>query len=113
MSGLDSRVLLAPEDGSLGPLLRLADDRLTGGTGADRVLGDAGQDRLSGGSGGDSISGGRGRNTYSGGRGNDRIEAANGRRERVHCGPGRDTVRADHGDRLRGCERVKRTTRVR
>ena len=36
MSGLDSRVLLAPEDGSLGPLLRLADDRLTGGTGYGR-----------------------------------------------------------------------------
>ena len=28
MSALDSRVLLAPDDGSLGPLLRLADDRL-------------------------------------------------------------------------------------
>jgi len=28
MSGLDSRVLLAPDDGSLGPLLRMADDRL-------------------------------------------------------------------------------------
>jgi len=28
MTGLDSRVLLDPADGSLGPLLRLADDRL-------------------------------------------------------------------------------------
>jgi hypothetical protein len=28
MSGLDSRVLLEPDDGSLGPLLRMADDRL-------------------------------------------------------------------------------------
>ena len=36
MSGLDSRVLLSPEDGSLGPLLRLADDRLTAGTGYGR-----------------------------------------------------------------------------
>jgi redox-sensitive bicupin YhaK (pirin superfamily) len=30
---LDSRVLLDPDDGSLGPLLRLADDRLTPGEG--------------------------------------------------------------------------------
>ena len=28
MSGLEQRVVLAPEDGSLGPLLRIADDRL-------------------------------------------------------------------------------------
>jgi hypothetical protein len=30
---VDSRVLLAPDDGSLGPMLRLADDRLTPGEG--------------------------------------------------------------------------------
>ncbi|MCZ2837194.1 pirin family protein [Modestobacter sp. VKM Ac-2985] len=36
MSGLDSRVLVAPQDGSLGPLLRLADDRLGAGTGYGR-----------------------------------------------------------------------------
>lgn len=33
MTGLDSRVLLDPADGSLGPLLRLADDRLEPGSG--------------------------------------------------------------------------------
>ena len=31
MTGLDQRVVLAPEDGSLGPLLRLAEDRLPPG----------------------------------------------------------------------------------
>ncbi|WP_222193338.1 pirin family protein [Modestobacter italicus] len=36
MTGLDSRVLLDPDDGSLGPLLRLADDRLDGGAGYGR-----------------------------------------------------------------------------
>jgi redox-sensitive bicupin YhaK (pirin superfamily) len=36
MSGLDSRVLLAPDDGSLGPLLRLADDRLAPDSGYGR-----------------------------------------------------------------------------
>ncbi|WP_369133464.1 pirin family protein [Modestobacter sp. I12A-02662] len=34
--GPDSRVLLAPDDGSLGPLLRLADDRLGPGAGYGR-----------------------------------------------------------------------------
>ena len=33
---LDQRIVLAPEDGSLGPLLRIADDRLDPGTGYGR-----------------------------------------------------------------------------
>jgi redox-sensitive bicupin YhaK (pirin superfamily) len=36
VSGLESRVLLEPADGSLGPLLRMADDRLEGDTGYGR-----------------------------------------------------------------------------
>ena len=36
MSGLDQRIVLAPDDGSLGPLLRIADDRLDPGTGYGR-----------------------------------------------------------------------------
>jgi redox-sensitive bicupin YhaK (pirin superfamily) len=36
MSGLDQRILLSPDDGSLGPLLRIADDRLDPGTGYGR-----------------------------------------------------------------------------
>ncbi|MGY2065795.1 pirin family protein [Blastococcus sp. SYSU DS0619] len=35
-TGLDSRVVLAPDDGSLGPLLRVADDRLAPGAGYGR-----------------------------------------------------------------------------
>ena len=33
MTGLDQRIVLAPTDGSLGPLLRIADDRLAARTG--------------------------------------------------------------------------------
>jgi len=33
VSGLDQRIVLAPTDGSLGPLLRIADDRLPAGAG--------------------------------------------------------------------------------
>ncbi|CAA9244854.1 MAG: Pirin [uncultured Blastococcus sp.] len=36
MTGLDQRIVLDPGDGSLGPLLRIADDRLAPGTGYGR-----------------------------------------------------------------------------
>ncbi|MDQ1662844.1 MAG: quercetin 2,3-dioxygenase [Blastococcus sp.] len=36
MSGLHQRLLLAPDDGSLGPLLRVSDDRLAPGAGYGR-----------------------------------------------------------------------------
>jgi hypothetical protein len=36
VSGLEQRIVLAPEDGSLGPLLRIADDRLEPRTGYGR-----------------------------------------------------------------------------
>jgi Ca2+-binding RTX toxin-like protein len=43
-----------------------------------------------------------------GGAGNDRISARDGERDRVRCGPGRDTAIVDRGDRVKGCEVVKR-----
>jgi redox-sensitive bicupin YhaK (pirin superfamily) len=36
VTGLDQRIVLAPDDGSLGPLLRVADDRLAPGAGYGR-----------------------------------------------------------------------------
>ena len=96
------------------------DDRLVGGRGADALFGGAGDDRVVGGSGNDLLSGGEGRdrlvggpgrNRYVGGFGPDSINAANGVRELVDCGFGRDSVKADPRDRLSGCERVKRVRR--
>jgi Ca2+-binding RTX toxin-like protein len=93
-------------------------DRLNGGDGSDRLFGDSGNDliaggngndTISGGSGNDKINGGQGKNRVSGGTGNDNISAANGRVERINCGSGRDKVRADRRDRLRGCESVRRS----
>ncbi len=81
-------------------------DVLSGGEGSDRLSGGKGADRLFGGAGADVLSGGPDRNRYSGGGGPDRIEAANGVREVIDCGPGRDRVRADRTDRLHKCERV-------
>lgn len=81
-------------------------DALSGFAGDDCLSGGSGDDRLSGGSGADTLQGGRGTDRFFGGAGNDTILARDGRREVVSCGPGRDTVRADSGDRLVGCERV-------
>ena len=53
--------------------------------------------------------GGPGRNRLRGGRGNDRLSAANGKRDLVNCGAGRDRARVDAFDLVRGCERVRRT----
>jgi hemolysin type calcium-binding protein len=102
-----------------------AGDVLTGGAGGDVLRGQGGNDLLYGGVGADtSIAAGgndvvtevptvyapteplgTGRNRLAAGGGNDRVNVANGRRDRVNCGAGRDTVRADKGDRLRHCER--------
>ena len=49
-----------------------------------------------------------GRNTYSGGSGDDIINAFDGKRQTVNCGPGRDRARLDRFDRARGCERIRR-----
>ena len=83
-------------------------DRLIGGKGDDRLTGGKGNDRLSGGSGNDTLSPGAGHDAIDGGAGNDTINSVDGVRETVICGAGRDTVRADRRDRLRGCEKVTR-----
>lgn len=85
-----------------------SNDRLNGGDGNDVLTGGTGRDTLTGGDGNDTINGGKGPNSVSAGAGNDNISAANGRRERISCGSGTDTVRADDDDRLSGCEGVRR-----
>jgi hypothetical protein len=94
-------------------------DRLSGGSGDDRIVGEAGIDQLSGGGGADQIEEvqygypdgwrpGAGQNLIQGGAGADEIDAANGRPDRISCGAGRDTVRADRADNLTGCEKRRR-----
>ena len=68
--------------------------------GSCAIAGTAAADTILGtGSGGDRI---------AAGAGNDMVRARNGRRDVVSCGPGRDTVWADRGDRLSSCEIVRR-----
>ena len=83
-------------------------DRIAGDQGNDRLNGSSGNDSISGNSGGDRLTGGSGADRISGGSGNDRVSARDGRRDRISCGRGRDTVVADRTDRVaRDCERVR------
>lgn len=84
-------------------------DKLSGGAGNDKLSGGAANDSLSGGAGNDKLSGGSGKNTYSGGAGNDNINSKNRKKESVSCGKGRDKVKADEVDKLKGCEVVRRS----
>lgn len=83
-------------------------DLLDGGVGNDVLSGGSGNDLLTGGLGNDRVTGGAGADRISGGAGNDTINARDGVRENVSCGPGRDTATVDRRDRVTGCERVLR-----
>jgi Ca2+-binding RTX toxin-like protein len=85
---------------------RGGNDDLRGRSGNDVLVGGAGNDTLLGGSGKDVLSGGPGTDVYAGGKGNDVIYANDGVPERISCGPGIDTVRADPNDVVAAdCER--------
>jgi len=84
-------------------------DQLTGTAGSDRLDGGNGDDRIRGGGGNDRITGGPGKDTIFGGPGDDKIFVRDGARDVVDCGPGHDTVEADHLDMIaRNCEIVHR-----
>jgi len=83
------------------------DDALVGGAGGDELAGGPGDDHLRGDAGADVLRGGPGVDRLDGGTGGDRLDSRDGRREIVHCGLGRDRVRADRRDRLIGCERKR------
>lgn len=85
------------------------DDLVSGGSGNDLVGGGAGDDNVKGDSGSDRVNGGAGADYVSGGRGNDVVAAADGTKDVLRCGRGRDRVTADRVDHVsRDCEKVKR-----
>ena len=82
------------------------DDVILGMGGNDTIPGGAGDDRLDGGAGNDVITGGPGADRLFGGPGSDTIYAADGERDTVDCGAGRDRVVADSFDKVVNCEVV-------
>lgn len=82
-------------------------DDLRGHGGRDRLRGRGGRDCLRGGTGADRLNGGAQSDRLAGGPGGDYLNARDGDRDRVRCGPGSDRARVDRKDRIRGCETVK------
>jgi hypothetical protein len=85
-------------------------DRFFGGQGNDSLDGGAGDDRIDGWEGIDELVGGPGSDLLIGGAGGDVIDARDGGRDEVDCGPGPDRVRADAVDALdASCEEILKT----
>lgn len=84
-------------------------DRLYGHGGSDCLFGGSGRDLVLGDAGNDLIVGQAGADVLKGGPGSDRIDARDGARDTIRCGPAIDTVLADGSDRVLGCERVMRS----
>jgi dienelactone hydrolase len=80
-------------------------DSLRGRGGRDVLRGKRGRDCLSGGRGGDRLKGGPDADRLRGGRGRDQVDAKDGDRDAVRCGPGDDRAKVDRRDMVRGCER--------
>jgi hypothetical protein len=104
----------APQAQSAQPLTRTGTARrdvLRGTPGPDVLRGLGGADVLYGLAGNDILFGGRGRDRLLAGSGGDVVQAADGARDIIVCGPGRDRVFADRVDRIaRDCELVQRRT---
>jgi Ca2+-binding RTX toxin-like protein len=111
ISGLGANDVLYGDD-QTDPALDGA-DRIFGGSGNDTLTGFGGADLLVGGRGNDIITAQEhterghppGTDTIRGGRGNDTISAADGFKDVIECGPGKDYVLYDAGlDTVTGCE---------
>jgi Tol biopolymer transport system component len=83
------------------------DDVIIGLAGNDTITGGAGDDLLIGGAGNDVITGGAGADRIFGGAGSDWIDAADGERDIIDCGPGADHATVDSFDVVHNCERVE------
>ena len=84
-------------------------DVLDGGDGTDDLRGDEGNDTLIGAGGNDTIQAGTGADTVDAGEGDDTVNVPDGSADKVTCGGGTDTVRADTVDEVAAdCENVER-----
>jgi Ca2+-binding RTX toxin-like protein len=75
-----------------------------GAAGRDVLIGNDRLNALNGGGGRDRLVGNGGGDVLLGRAGRDRIEARDQHRDKIDCGAGKDTVRADRVDRRQSCE---------
>jgi hypothetical protein len=107
VSGADNLKIL----GSTSDLLagEQGNDVLDGGEGDDSLDGGDGVDLLTGAGGNDTIQAGAGADSVDAGAGDDIVNVPDGSPDKVVCGTGIDTVRADTVDDVAGdCEKVER-----
>lgn len=84
-------------------------DVLRGSNQADKIFGLGGNDKLFGLAGNDTLVGGGGKDRISGGTGNDTLQARDGEKDVVDCGPGKDVAVVDAVETaIVGCETVQR-----
>jgi RTX calcium-binding nonapeptide repeat (4 copies) len=111
LAGLPQAVIQTGTDGNDNITGTNVDDRINAKPGNDTVSARAGDDVLSGGSGNDHVQGGPGDDTINGGTGvdslaggsgDDRINARDGRADRVDCGGGHDSAVVDSKDKIAG-----------
>jgi hypothetical protein len=86
------------------------DDAIFGLGGNDTLRGGQGADRIFGGPGNDVITGGAGADRLWGGPGSDTIDALDGERDYIDCGPGQDRAIVDTFDKVIHCEVVDTRT---
>lgn len=83
---------------------QLGEDLLQGNLGDDALYAGGGDDTAHGGGGDDLIQGGFGNDVMSDGYGDDRVDARDGQKDLIICGPGNDLIYLDAGlDVLRDC----------
>ncbi len=84
------------------------DPKVTGGAGDDKVFGGPGDDMLKGDGGNDFLKLGSGKDFVHSGGGADKIKAADGEKDRIICGTGKDIATVDSIDNVdEDCNTVK------
>jgi ABC-2 type transport system ATP-binding protein len=84
-------------------------NKLRGTPEPDLIKGKRGNDRLKGLGGADCLLAGKGKDKLAGGEGDDVLRARGGGRDKLNCGPGRDTAYLTRKqDKVSGCEVLRR-----
>ena len=105
LDGLANDGADTPANGNVAPDV----ENIRGSSGPDQLIGSDAPNTIEGGDGDDTVDGSGGADVLVTGAGNDVVQARDGERDDVTCGPGRDVVQADAVDAVSPeCETVQR-----